>query len=139
MATGDSVMLGAAPGLYRAGIVVDALVSRQMRSMVPVMQQPRALNRLPDTVIVHLGNEGPPGHNTIDQFVGTTVDVARVIVLTDRAPRSDYIDANNVKLRALPPRLGSCHHVPSISSEARRPWPARRRLRATGLAAIPIS
>ena len=39
IAIGDSVMLGAADELSAKGIIVDAVVSRQMKTMVPVVQQ----------------------------------------------------------------------------------------------------
>ena len=44
-AIGDSVMLGAADELAEKGIVVDAEVSRQMKTMVPVVQQLAAAGR----------------------------------------------------------------------------------------------
>lgn len=100
LAVGDSVMLGAAPQLRDRGIVVDAQESRQMSSMVPVMQQLRADGRLGVGVVVHLGTNGSIGNDTLTAFMDALVDVPNVVVMTLRANRS-WIPGNNERLRAL--------------------------------------
>jgi peptidoglycan/LPS O-acetylase OafA/YrhL len=101
MAIGDSVMLGAAPALSTKGILVDAVVSRQMRTMVPVVQQLAAAGRFGPAVVVHLGTNGAIGDQTIHDFFAALAGVPKVVVLTDHAAR-DYVAANNQKLAALP-------------------------------------
>jgi hypothetical protein len=101
LAIGDSVMLGAADELAAKGIVVDAAVSRQMATMIPVVQQLRDAGQLGDTVIVHLGTNGPLDDQTVQDFFTALAGVPRVLVLTVSAPRT-YIAANNAKLAPLP-------------------------------------
>jgi hypothetical protein len=57
-AIGDSVMLGAKDELTGRGIKVNAIVSRQFRDAVPLVQRLKAAGRLRKKVIVHLGNNG---------------------------------------------------------------------------------
>ena len=57
-AIGDSVMLGAREELIARGIKVNAVVSRQFRDAVPLVQRLKAAGRLRRKVIIHLGNNG---------------------------------------------------------------------------------
>jgi hypothetical protein len=57
-AIGDSVMLGAREELSARGIRVNAVVSRQFRDAVPLVEQLKAAGRLRRKVIIHLGNNG---------------------------------------------------------------------------------
>jgi len=57
-AIGDSVMLGAKDELTGRGIKVNAVVSRQFRDAVPLVEQLKAAGRLRKKVIIHLGNNG---------------------------------------------------------------------------------
>ena len=57
-AIGDSVMLGAREELTARGIRVNAVVSRQFRDAVPLVEQLKAAGRLRRKVIIHLGNNG---------------------------------------------------------------------------------
>ena len=100
-AIGDSVMLGAADELEEKGMVVDAVVSRQMRTMVPVVQQLAAAGRFGPAVVVNLGTNGNLGDQTMHDFFTALSGVPKVLVLTIHAPR-DYVVANNAKLQALP-------------------------------------
>ena len=100
-AIGDSVMLGAADELEEKGILVDAVVSRQMKTMVPVVQQLAAAGRLGPAVVVSLGTNGNLGDQTMTEFFTALAGVPKVLVLTVHAPR-DYVVANNAKLQALP-------------------------------------
>jgi peptidoglycan/LPS O-acetylase OafA/YrhL len=101
LAIGDSVMLGAAPVLSSKGVVVDAVVSRQMRTMVPVVRQLAAEGKFGPAVVVHLGTNGNLGDATLHDFFTALAAVPKVLVLTVHAPR-DYVIANNAKLTALP-------------------------------------
>ncbi len=101
LAIGDSVMLGAADELAAEGFVVSAEVSRQMKTMVPEMQRLRDAGQLGDTIVVHLGTNGPLGEQTVNDFFTAISSVPRVLVLTLSAPR-DYIAGNNALLIGLP-------------------------------------
>jgi hypothetical protein len=57
-AIGDSVMLGAKDELTGRGIKVNAVVSRQFRDAIPLVEQLKAAGRLRKKVIIHLGNNG---------------------------------------------------------------------------------
>jgi hypothetical protein len=57
-AIGDSVMLGASDELTSRGIKVNAVVSRQFRDAVPIVQRLKAAGKLRRKVIIHLGNNG---------------------------------------------------------------------------------
>jgi hypothetical protein len=57
-AIGDSVMLGAKDELTGRGFKVNAVVSRQFRDAVPLVQRLKAAGRLRRKVIIHLGNNG---------------------------------------------------------------------------------
>jgi hypothetical protein len=57
-AIGDSVMLGAKEELNGRGIKVNAVVSRQFRDAVPLVEQLKAAGRLRKKVVIHLGNNG---------------------------------------------------------------------------------
>lgn len=57
-AIGDSVMLGAKDELTARGIRVNAVVSRQFRDAVPLVEQLKAAGRLRKKVVIHLGNNG---------------------------------------------------------------------------------
>jgi peptidoglycan/LPS O-acetylase OafA/YrhL len=100
LAVGDSVMLGAAPTLQEGGMTVDATVSRQMRDMIPLMQQLQAAGLFGTAVVVHLGTNGPFSDETLSEFMATVSGVPNVILLTARANRG-WVADNNAKLRAL--------------------------------------
>lgn len=57
-AIGDSVMLGAKEELSARGFRVNAVVSRQFRDAVPLVEQLKAAGRLRKKLIIHLGNNG---------------------------------------------------------------------------------
>ncbi len=100
-AIGDSVMLGAAEALKSKGIFVDAVVSRQMKTMVPVVQELAAAGKFGPAVVVHLGTNGNLGDQTLHDFFTALSAVPKVLVLTIHAP-GGYVVDNNAKLNALP-------------------------------------
>jgi peptidoglycan/LPS O-acetylase OafA/YrhL len=100
LAIGDSVMLGAAPVLQEGGMTVSAEVSRQMKDMIPVMQEMQTRGLFGMAVVVHLGTNGPFSDETLSEFMATLSGVPNVLLLTARANRG-WIAENNAKLRAL--------------------------------------
>ena len=55
LALGDSVMLGAADGLARAGFEVDARCARNPRDGIDVLRQRRRRGTLPEIIVMALG------------------------------------------------------------------------------------
>ena len=97
-AIGDSVMLGAKDELTGRGIRVNAVVSRQFRDAVPLVEQLKASGRLRKKLIIHLGNNGilieAVDCNRISQVAGTN----RTVYLVNlKIPRS-YRRAQNERL-----------------------------------------
>ena len=79
-------MLGAADELAAEGLVVSAEVSRQMKSMIPVVEQLRDAGRLGEVVVIHLGTNGDLSDDTVTEFFEALADVPQVLVLTVLAP-----------------------------------------------------
>ncbi|HEY5873981.1 MAG TPA: acyltransferase family protein [Ilumatobacteraceae bacterium] len=98
---GDSVMLGAAEELGALGFIVDAQVSRQMKTYLPDMQTIKDNGLLGSAVVVHLGTNGSFSDDTLAQMMAILADVPVVVVLTSKADR-EWVAGNNAKVRALP-------------------------------------
>ena len=111
LAIGDSVMVGAAPALVEAGIVVDAAESRQLSEMIPTMQKFSDLDLFGIAVIVHLGTNGTVTEAELDRLMDTLVGVPNVLVLTVKANR-EWTAGNNERLRALGP--GGANSRPNV-------------------------
>ena len=104
-------MVGAAPALVEAGIVVDAAESRQLSEMIPTMQKFSDLDLFGIAVIVHLGTNGTVTEAELDQLMDTLVGVPNVLVLTVKANR-EWTAGNNERLRALGP--GGANSRPNV-------------------------
>src|SRR6266498_5318327 len=65
-AIGDSVMALAWPALQAREIAVDARQSRQFKDAIPLVKLLAAAGRLPATVVIHLGTNGPTTAATCD-------------------------------------------------------------------------
>ena len=97
-AIGDSVMLGAKDELNARGIKVNAVVSRQFRDAVPLVEQLKAAGRLRKKVVIHLGNNGiliaAADCNRISEVAGPN----RTVYLVNlKIPRS-YRRTQNLRL-----------------------------------------
>jgi peptidoglycan/LPS O-acetylase OafA/YrhL len=101
IAMGDSVMLGAAEELGALGFIVDAQVSRQMKTYLPDMQAIKDNGLLGSVVVVHLGTNGSFSDETLAQMMAILADVPVVVALTSKADR-EWVAGNNAKVRALP-------------------------------------
>ena len=101
VAIGDSVMLGAAEELGALGFIVDAQVSRQMKTYLPDMQAIKDNGLLGSVVVVHLGTNGSFSDDTLAQMMAILADVPVVVVLTSKADR-EWVAGNNEKVRGLP-------------------------------------
>ena len=103
-AIGDSVMLGAKDELSGRGIKVNAVVSRQFRDAVPLVEQLKAAGRLRKKVVIHLGNNGilidAADCNRISEVAGPN----RTVYLVNlKIPRS-YRRTQNERLAACAQR-----------------------------------
>ena len=103
-AIGDSVMLGAKDELTGRGIKVNAVVSRQFRDAIPLVEQLKAAGRLRRKVIIHLGNNGilieAAQCNRISEVAGS----GRTVYLVNlKIPRS-YRSIQNERLAACAQR-----------------------------------
>ncbi len=97
LAVGDSVMLGAADELRGRGFTVDAVASRQMVDMVPVMEEMASAGLLGSPMVVHLGTHGAFTRETLEAFLAPLTDVANVVILNVHADRP-WVAKNNALL-----------------------------------------
>jgi peptidoglycan/LPS O-acetylase OafA/YrhL len=84
---GDSVMLGASEALrttFGPDVIVDAVVSRPFDDGIWSARYHREVGSLPDTVVVHLGNNDLFTDEQFDELMDALSDVPRVIFLTVR-------------------------------------------------------
>jgi hypothetical protein len=90
IAIGDSVMLGAAPKLlaeFGPDVLVDAVVGRQYRDAIPLLQQLKAAGRVGSNVVLHLGNNGSVAPATFDAVMDVLKDVPNVLVVNVRVTK----------------------------------------------------
>jgi peptidoglycan/LPS O-acetylase OafA/YrhL len=88
-AVGDSVMLAAAPELQQTfpGISIDAVVSRQMRTLPDIVSALLASHELRGTLLVGLGTNGSISAATLEQVHQLLGDRRQMVVVTVQAPR----------------------------------------------------
>ncbi len=97
LAVGDSVMLGCAPNLEQLlgrRLEVDAVVSRQAQETIARLAEYRAAGRLPSTVIVQIGNNGPVWYADMQQLRRVLRGVPRVVLVNVRLQRSWQNEVN---------------------------------------------
>jgi len=78
---GDSVMLGASSAYFGTITMcgeVDAVVGRQASAGAGILQ---AHGAFPDTVVIHLGTNGPTSAGELDGMLGTVAAVPRVVLV----------------------------------------------------------
>ncbi len=103
-AIGDSVMLGAKDELNGRGIKVNAVVSRQFRDAVPIVEHLKATGRLRKKVIIHLGNNGILIEAAQCDRISAVAGPNRTVYLVNlKIPRS-YRRTQNVRLAACAQR-----------------------------------
>jgi peptidoglycan/LPS O-acetylase OafA/YrhL len=90
LAIGDSVMRGAAPGLARklGNVVVDTHEGRQAAEYPPIVDQYRRERRLPQRVVIQVGNNGPLYTKEIDALRAALTGVAHIYLVNVAVPRS---------------------------------------------------
>ena len=91
VALGDSVMLGAAPALlstFGPGTVVDAQVGRTLWPVIGELAAMKAAGQLGSTVVLHFGDNGGIDPALIAKAMASLTDVARVLWINVKVPRS---------------------------------------------------
>jgi hypothetical protein len=104
-AIGDSVMLGAAPQLAAVlppGSFIDAVVGRQFLQAKEIIDSLRSQGLLGDTVVIHLGNNGPTNSETFQQLMTSLADVPKVLFLTVKVERKWESAVNQVLFDNVP-------------------------------------
>lgn len=99
LAIGDSVMLGAAEQLIADGLTVDAVESRGFADGLDLVRTLAERDRLPETMVVHLGSNGLIDEPSMSAFIALVADVDRVILVTSAIGR-DYAEPNNELIAA---------------------------------------
>lgn len=89
-AIGDSVMQGAGWVFSRVrnDVEVDALKGRQVSAALEILRARAANERLPDIVIVHMGNNGTFSTRQFDQMMNILANVPHVVFVTLKVPRN---------------------------------------------------
>jgi peptidoglycan/LPS O-acetylase OafA/YrhL len=91
LAIGDSVMRGAATELAKrlgGNTIVDAEEGRQATSYPAVIDAYRKAGKLPDHVVVQLGNNGPVYYDELNQLRTALAGVDHVYLVNVEVPRS---------------------------------------------------
>ncbi len=99
LALGDSVMLSAFTELKKnfGDIAVDTEIGRHFPALPELIKSYRAANKIGNTVIIHLGNNGGFNDQQFDQALGLLKDIPRVIIVNLKVPR-EWESTNNAIL-----------------------------------------
>ena len=110
IAIGDSVMKGAASQLSALGFQVDAEESRAWINGLDYVQRLGAQGRLPQTMLIHLGTNGPISQNDMDRMMVAVADVPQVVLMTNDVDRS-YTAGNNALIIDAASRFANVEYV----------------------------
>jgi peptidoglycan/LPS O-acetylase OafA/YrhL len=100
LAVGSSVMLAAQDALGRHAIV-DAAVGRQPHDIIERLEKYRKAHKLPDTVVVQMGENGPVFGNDIYDLREVLRGVDHVVLVNVRTPRSWNDESNHLIAEAV--------------------------------------
>jgi hypothetical protein len=84
LAIGDSVMLGAARSLARAGFEVDAREGRFMRHAIAILRRERSEGLRPPAVVIAIGTNLPATSGEISRALGLLDRWQRLVLVTPR-------------------------------------------------------
>ena len=136
LAVGDSVMLGAAPQLRRAGIEVEARCARPPREGVELIERRRRNGTLPDEVVVALGTNiqlGPKDIGRMLRAIGR--DRGLVLVTPLRAGHAYGAAVMRRAARAHPGRVVIADWARAARGRKDWLWGDNTHLRPAGAAA----
>lgn len=123
-AVGDSVMVGAAPGLYEEfgdNIFIDAKVARQAKGVPDIVSSVRTSRGLGDVLLIHIGTNGVFTEDQI-RAVYEAAGGTPVVFLTVRADRSWEAEVN-ATLAEVVPTLGGAYLADwHAYADARSEW-----------------
>ena len=105
VALGDSVMLGAAPQLlatFGPGTLVDAQVGRTLWPVIGQLAAMKAAGQLGSTVVLHFGDNGGIDPDLIAKAMASLTDVARVLWINVKVPRSWEAGVNQTLAEEIP-------------------------------------
>jgi hypothetical protein len=91
LALGDSVMLGSAPNLEARldhRVTIDAVVGRQAEDTIARLAEYKAAGRLPSTVVIQIGDNGPVWYSDMQHLRRVLAGVPRVVLVNVRIARS---------------------------------------------------
>jgi peptidoglycan/LPS O-acetylase OafA/YrhL len=132
LALGDSVMLGCAAALHPAldyRVRIDAVVGRQINDTIADLNHYRRKHRLPQTVIIQVGNNGPLYYNDLVRLRAALRGVPDIVVVNVRNTTSWQNESNTAItewLRGWPvAHLADWYHqsTDKMLSDGTHPWP----------------
>ena len=65
---------------------------------MPYVQQMAAAGQFGQAVVIHLGTNGPPSDETLDELFAPLAGIPKVVVLTAYAPHAGWIPETNANL-----------------------------------------
>jgi hypothetical protein len=97
LAVGESVMLGAHPGLVAAipNIEIDAAISRTINDDIGILRYRRDTGTLGDVVVLHVGNNGLISAGHFDEIMEILAAVPRVVWINLKVPGRHWEGPNN--------------------------------------------
>ncbi|MBV9411779.1 MAG: acetyltransferase [Acidimicrobiia bacterium] len=98
LAIGDSVMVGAAPALQArlgSSAYIDAHIGRQFSDGVALVKSYKDRGRLGQTVVVHLGDNGPVHPSDLEALIDELAGVPNVLLMNVRVPREWEAEVNS--------------------------------------------
>jgi hypothetical protein len=99
LALGDSVMVDARTGLARllgGGLTLNAAVGRQSNEIIGLLHEYSATRKLPDNVVLQLGNNGPVYSDDLTKLHEALRGVPHVFLVNVEVPRSWQGEVNSV-------------------------------------------
>jgi hypothetical protein len=132
LALGDSVMLGCSRQLKAAlhhRVRVDATVGRQIKDTIDELQRLRRHHRLPHTIVIQVGNNGPLWYDDLTRLRRALHGIPHIVVVNVRNATSWQDESN----RALGTWLHDWPHAHladwyggstnTMLSDGTHPWP----------------
>ena len=118
LAVGDSVMVDSRECLGRGFgplLTLNAQVGRQPADLISLLHRYRAANKLPDEVVIQMGNNGPVYHDDLVRLRSVLQGVPHVYLINVDVPRSWQGEVNSALSEAArewsAAHLVDWHHV----------------------------
>ena len=107
-AIGDSLLLGAEPGLspYLPGLTIDAAISRQPEDILARITERQAAGELSDVVIIQAGTNGAIQADMLRDTLNQLSDKRRVVLLTNHVTEP-WQETSNEAIMAVAPEFAN--------------------------------